>query len=67
MMCQIFECESSDPAERWCLETFCMFPVKKLPQRQELVLRFVQNKVLKSGDCWDGPLVVKQQCGHSMV
>jgi hypothetical protein len=40
--------------------------VKRLPQRGELVLRYIQRKGVKSADTWEGHLIVKEQCRASM-
>jgi len=67
MMCRLYECEPSAVAEIWRSGSYGLFQVKRLTQRGEVVLRYVQRKVPKSADTWEGPLIVQEQYGASMM
>ena len=54
-------------ADLWRSGSYGVFQVKRLPQRGELVLRYVQRKGPKSADTWEGPLIVQEEYGASMV
>jgi hypothetical protein len=64
MMCRLYECEPPAVAELWRSGSHGVFQVKRLPQRGELVLRYVQRKGPKSADTWEGPLTCKSSILH---
>ena len=67
MMCRLYECEPPAVAEMWRCGAFGVHQIKKLPDKGELVLRYVQRKGPKSADCWEGPMLVQDHQGASMV
>ena len=67
MMCRLYECEPPTVAEMWRSGAFGVHQIKKLPEKGELVLRYVRRKGPKSSDCWEGPMLVQEKIGSSMV
>ena len=67
MMCRLYECESTTVAELQRSGSYGVFQVKSLPQRGEVVLRYVERKGPKSADTLEGPLFVQDQYGAFMV
>jgi len=63
MMCRLHECEPPAVAELWRSGYYGVFQVKRLPQRGQLVLHYVQRKSPRSADTWEGPLIVQEQYG----
>jgi hypothetical protein len=67
MMCRLYEFEPPAVADLWKSGSYGVFKVERHPQRGELVLRYVQRKGSKSADTWEGPLIMQEQCGASLV